>query len=61
MNFEDLQKTWQSQQNSFELTIDSDLVFPLTYLLSSFRFPVSLPRLISMLVSTSGLISPHVT
>jgi hypothetical protein len=26
MNFEDLQKTWQSQQNSFELTIDSDLL-----------------------------------
>ncbi len=26
MNFEDLQKTWQSQQDSFELTIDSDLL-----------------------------------
>ncbi len=26
MNYEDLQKTWQSQQDSFELTIDSDLL-----------------------------------
>jgi len=26
MKFEDLQKTWQSQQDSFELTIDSDLL-----------------------------------
>jgi len=26
MTFEELQKTWQSQQNSFKLTIDSDLL-----------------------------------
>ena len=31
MTFEELQKTWQSQQNSFKLTIDSDLLLPVPH------------------------------